>query len=617
MDKAPVKQYNQKSDSPRQIQWYRETTDLHKHVFAAVDRAEKGHNTRCLNNSKYLALYENLDMHIPGLLRPLQETFGAKLTFNVIRSVIDTAASKIAANKPRPEFNTTEGDYRLRRQAENLTQFTDGIFYQNKTFSLMQDCFVDAALWGTCAIQVYADGNTIKHERVRVDEILVDDYEGQYRNPPNLYHKRNEFRDNLIQRARNQGWSQEAIAAIESASPAEYADNLDGTADMIAIIESWHLPTRGKDGTLTGGRHCVVIMNHTLLDEPYTCSSFPFVFYRWSNKRIGFYGSGLAEELVPLQHEIGQVLKHISKHNRNTGLKIVVAPGSGINPAHLANTNIPVIEANGIPTPLIFPAVAQETYQYLENLIRKAYELTGINQGQAAATKEKGITSNVALTTINELQTERFMTNSQRYEQFALDIAELTVVLAQNLFTSDNFSIADSANRDLIKQIRWSRIDLDESAYKLQCFPVSAFSTSPTARLQQIQDWMQSGAMPPKRAMQMMGDNPDYREWQSLETASQKRSEKYLDLMKHDGVYNSPDVFMDLDEAVSIAQAEVNRSIIQEVPDNRIQLMRDFIAEAHQLATPPAPPPGAMQGAPLAQPAPLPVSQMLPLQGAQ
>ena len=469
MDKLPPKVYNQPIRGKQATQWYREKRDLHNHVFQAINSIDNTHTNRCTNNSKYLALYENLDSYLPGLHRPTQETFSNKLTFNVIRSCIDAVASKIAKNKPKPEFITSDGEYRLQRKAELLTQYVEGVFYDNNLYELAQDVFVDACLWGTGVLQVISNGNKVVYERVRIDEILVDEYEGQYRKPKQLFHKRKIFCDTLLERFQN---DPKARQAILDAPTAERLD--DSVADLVEVVEAWYLPYNSENG-LVGGRHVVCLENVTLLDEEYNEPSFPFAFFRWSNKRIGFYGSGLAEELVPIQAEIANVLRHIKKHMKHTGLKVFTEMGSEINPQALASSNVPVTTYVGTPpTVATYPAVAPEVYQYLENLYRKAYELTGVSQMTAMARKEPGVTANSALQTLSDQQTERFMLTGSRYEEFFLEIARLTVRASKALYEANPKLEVKTASTGFLQHIKWADVNLDDDMYIMKCFPVSS-----------------------------------------------------------------------------------------------------------------------------------------------
>ena len=75
--------------------------------------------------------------------------------------------------------------------------------------------------------------------------------------------------------------------------------------DMIKVIESWHLKSgpNAKDG-----KHTICISDATLFEEEYYKDDFPFVFFRWNVRPVGFFGQGLAEQLSGLQLEINKTL---------------------------------------------------------------------------------------------------------------------------------------------------------------------------------------------------------------------------------------------------------------------------------------------------------------------
>ncbi len=58
---------------------------------------------------------------------------------------------------------------------------------------------------------------------------------------------------------------------------------------MIKVIESWHLKSgpKAKDG-----KHTICISSATLFEEQYDKDYFPFVFFRWGDRPVGFFGQG-------------------------------------------------------------------------------------------------------------------------------------------------------------------------------------------------------------------------------------------------------------------------------------------------------------------------------------
>lgn len=583
------------------------------------------HVQRAADNAKYLALYENLDNYIPGAPAHMQNRFGSKLSLNVIKSCTDSVAAEIATARPKPEFVTTDGDYRLQKKAELLTQYMDGVFYDNKVYTDHgPDIFKDAALFGTGALAVINDGERIKYERTLIDEIYVDEYDGLYRKPKSLMHVRRVFRDTLKERFQD---DPKALQAIDDAPD---ASQLGSNTDMIMVAEAWYLPSKlsakakaakqakSKDGKsvsgVSGGRYAVCLENYDLFTDEYTKDYFPFVFFRWNNRRTGFLGQGLAEELVPLQLEIARTLTAIQRGMRLTGLRIFLEEGSQVNPNHLdedGSKGVPITKYVGTPpVTATWAANSPEIYQYLENLYRKAFEITGVSNQMAFAQKPAGITAAKALETLNDNQSKRFKEVGDRYEQFYLELAELTIDQSRDLYESNTDLSIKTITDGFLAEVKWKDVDMDNDRFKMKAFPVNMFSDSPAARLQQITAAMEAGWLTQERAEQLLEMVPDFKSEVSLKTASLQRVSKDLDSIKHEGKYNPPDIYLDTKAAVIIAQSELNRSMNQGVEEDKLQMIRNYIDDLQNLQGLSAPPPPA---APMAQPMAAPTSDMLPI----
>jgi hypothetical protein len=604
--------------------------EVHKHVFAAISTMDPLHSQRSHDNAKYLSLYENSDQQFPGVPSQYQNRFSNKLSFNIIKSCVDAVAAEIAKTKPKPEFITNNGDYRLQHKAELLTDYMAGVFYDNKVYTDHgPDVFKDAALFGTGALSVFNDGERIRFERTLIDEIYVDDYDGIYRKPKALMHVRRVFRDKVKERFQN---DPKALQAINDAPDAPILHSI-GQSDMILVAEAYYLPykvrkpkatekdskpAKNKEG-VAGGRYAVCLENYTLHVDEYKKDYFPFVFFRWANKTTGFLGQGLAEDLVPLQLEAAKTLQAIARGMRFGGLRVFIEEGSQVNPNHLdedGTKGIPVTKYSGTP-PVVatWPAASQEHYQHLENVYRKAYELSGVSQMMAFSQKPAGITAAKALETLNDNQSKRFLLTADRYEQFYMDLAEMVIDQSRDLYEENpELSIKTIAN-GFLKDIPWSKVDMDNDKFRMRAFPVNAFSDSPAARLQEVNSALQAGWLSKEQAQQLLEIMPDFQEQVSINTASLQRVRKALDDIKYDNEYSPPDIFMNLEEAQSVTTAQINLSITQGVEEEKVQMMRNYlddIQELKGLGTPPAPPPGPQ--APLAQPEPLPTSDMLPMQ---
>src|SRR5665213_87699 len=88
-----------------------------------------------------------------------------RISFNLCSSVVDTLTSKIAKNKVIPSFITSGGVWGMQRKAEQLSKFTDGMFYDQNVHSKGVYAFRDAAVWGTGILHIFEEDDQIKVER--------------------------------------------------------------------------------------------------------------------------------------------------------------------------------------------------------------------------------------------------------------------------------------------------------------------------------------------------------------------------------------------------------------------------------------------------------------------
>src|SRR5574337_1402074 len=113
--------------------WDYKGDQLSASVFSLVRWIESNSRTRQLQNTAFSRFYANDEFMA---INPMLQYGVAKsnfrqpryLTLNVIASCIDTVAAKTGKNRPRPQFMTEDGDYSLKRKANMLTQYLEGLF---------------------------------------------------------------------------------------------------------------------------------------------------------------------------------------------------------------------------------------------------------------------------------------------------------------------------------------------------------------------------------------------------------------------------------------------------------------------------------------------------------
>ena len=462
-----------KATNPR---WWEEEA-LHEHAFAVAQRIDKDQSYRRAMNLRYARLYANRDLVGlgVGLYSKASQISQAKgVTLNIIKSCVDAAAAKIASARPRPRFLTSGGDWKLQSKAKKLTKFMDGLFAAQGVYEVGQRSFIDSCVFGTGVMKVFAEDGSVTFERVMPDEILIDESEGFYGAPRQMHQRKYIARDVILAAY---GTDEALKHAILAAAPGGPDVAPDKAADLIQVIESWHLKSspEAKDG-----KHCISIATATLFSEEWDKERFPFVFLRWSPALVGFFGTGIAEEITGIQIEINKILRNIQQAMYITAFpRVYLDAASAVNTDHL-NTFGGIIKYTNKPPTFDTPvAMNSEVYQHLDRLKNYAYEAVGISQLSASSKKPSGLDSGRALRDFQDIESERFIIAGQRYEQFYMDAAELAIDVMRDLYEDDKKIFVNVAGKGFLETIPWKDVNMEKDQYLMRVFPTSILPTLP------------------------------------------------------------------------------------------------------------------------------------------
>lgn len=591
--------------------WLAKDDDLWKSVLPVTTQIEASLSARRAEWIKYGRLYAGRDFRGfgPGAYGPRPRGVldrDQRLTLNVVRSCIATAAAKIASKKPRCQFLGIGAGYELKQKGKALTKYVDGIFTEANVYSIARDVFVDACVFGLGSLKIFARHGRIQVERVMIDETLLDEEDGRYGTPRQRHQRKYVSREELLEQF---GSSEDAVAAIKKATTVEAVGAHRTVAERIAVYESWHLAS-GPDAS--DGKHCLSIDGFTLFAEPYKHPWFPIVDLTWENDLYSPFGTGLAEQLVGIQVEINRVLRQVSKSIEMSVPRAFLNTASKVAPGSLTDEIWSIVRYTGQPPTFNVPAaVSGETLQHLANLYGKAFEITGVSQAQAASQKPAGLDSGVALREYNDQTSERFLCTGQRWEEFFLRIARIVIELSRDLAKEDpKFSVKikdGKKGRDL----KWLDIDLDEDEYLMQPFPVAFLPSTPAGKLAYVQDMLKSGLIQDRQRILQLLDFPDTEEWLGVEVAGLSYVQRAISRILDKGVYIEPNKYMPLDLAVPLAQAAWLEGEDDERPQDRLDLLAqwaDACADLAESLKPPAPPMAPNGAPPMGPPAAPPMA---------
>jgi hypothetical protein len=510
---------------------------------------------------------------------------GTRGTYNVVQVVVDTAAAKIAKNRTRVRLLTTDGNWRQARQAKQLTRFVDGLFDAAGVYPQGQEMFIDGCVFEGGLLKVYSlpDG-TICADRVLPIEVLVDDLEGMYGRPRNLYHRQLTHRDVARSRCdRKTQKGREAYARLADV-PGEdpISGKLSGDSDMVALVEAWHLPTYDEAGD---GRRAVAFDGGLVEVGDWKREYFPFTKFSWNSRRVGWWGQPLAEIVLPIQLQLNHFLeKERIAIDHMCVPRWLLPIGSGVSlDAINDDPRGSILEYNSDkppPQPFTANAMPPQFYERLDKLKSEAFELAGISQLSASAVKPAGLNAAVALQEYRDAEEQRLVIPGQRFEEAHVQLAKLMINEARWLYHEKGLKDlkARAPGSKFIEEIKWSDVDLREDQYTIQRFPSALLPNSVAGRLQRVEDLIQGGWIDREEGLRLL-DAPDLERIVSPRLASLEAIRRQIDLILEDGDYSSPEAYLEPSRALAVAQGEFLTAQAQGAPEDRLDLLDRWIQE--------------------------------------
>ncbi len=576
--------------------WNKPKNNAHESIVGVIQRIDNAQGYKYDQNLHHLRLYSNFaatSLSSSGYSVPSTD---ARIKMNLIKSVVDSATSRIGTVRPRPLFLTDKGSWSQQKKAKGLNKFVMGLFHHLRQYELGLKVFKDAAIFGLGIQHITTTTDHRIHiERVFPNELIIDDVEAKYGEPRSM------FRHKEIGSYQLARLYPEHKAAIESSGFVRqdgYGYGYDQGFHPISWVEAWHLPS-GPGAN--DGRHVICTSGATLVDEPWEQDSFPMAFFRWSERPLGFTGIGLAEELGDIQLEINWILQKIQRLMTLATTQVWAHEGS-INKNLLSNEDMAFREYRGQP-PIFMPvqSVSPEYFSQLDRLWARGFETAGISQLTATGQKPAGLNSGAALREHQDIQSLRFLSVQQRWESFYLEVARQMIAQAKYIDEEKpgGFSIMAPGDRAL-ESLDFKDIDMDKEKYTIHVYPTSLLPETPAGKLQTIQEL---GQISPEiqRVMLSQLDFPDVDSAISLINAPLEMADKLIESMLDAGEYRPPEPLMDLDLTINRMTHALIKADVDGAPDDRLELLRRFISEADALRQPP---PQAAQelGAPPAGP---------------
>jgi hypothetical protein len=529
---------------------------------------------------------------------------------NLVRSCCDTVRAEMIQSRLRVQCSPTGADWGVRQRCRKMTRFLQAIFAKEAVDRVTSAVVLDALVHGTGIARPVVEDGKIRIERIPPWELWCDADEARYGEPRTLYLTRYAHRDVL--RARYP----EAADTVDLART--YLGRRRGQigAEMVAIVEAWHLPSSPDAGD---GLHVIAVDadGDPLFVEAWPHDWFPFAFLRWKAPQQGFWGQGLAGELVEVQAELNKATYNVQVGQElHAHTHILASKGSGLNPEQMTDEPGKIWWYNGVQAPqaLTFPAVSPEVYVWIKDLIAWGYQFSGVSSAAARSERPAGLATGRAIQLNADLQTRRFIDPQRDMEQFTLDLSERTVDVVTHGAKHGHGSLKVTYQaKHRGEELKWSDVALDRESFRMRIDPVSATPQTPAGRSDYIQGLIASGQAAqvgaPEWALRELQDLGAEAFQQTITVAWDLVDQILEDILEQgeDG-YRPPESFFNLSVCLLVGVTNYQLWTLWGVPEDRRDVLRDWLdavrTELDRLAPPPpAGPPGPAPDA-AAPPAP-------------
>lgn len=534
-------------------------------------------------------------------------------TFNLIQACTDTLVSRLTQNEPAPKFLTDGADYKQRHLAQELNKFILGEYYSTNAYQKGSKILRDCISMGTGVLKVYrGDDDKVSIDRVMATDLFVDDNDSLNGEPQQLIQLKLVDRDKLMA-------GNPKAKGVIATTPMSYPDNAPDSgrtiADQIMVVEGWKLAS-GPDSDMPGyipGRHTIATVNGIIFDEVYEKDKFPFVFMKYSDPFLGFWGQGLATQLFGTQLSINRIMYTISRAISLVGVpRVFIEQSSKVVKAHNNNEIGVLITYSGTkPSYEIAPCNAPELYTERDKLIEYGFRQCGVSNMQATGQKPSGLDSGEAIRSYDDINSDRFAELSKKYENMYIDLAYLVVDTAMDIAKDTGKYQTVYPNKDGTKEIDLPKMAFLDNPFVIQCFTESSLPRTPAGRIATVTEMVQAGMLTVKEGRRLM-KAPDLEENEKLDNASEERIFQILDKIVEEGDYTMPDPFLDLQLATLLTVQYINLYLAANLEEEKADMLRMFFNQVQTLiqgSQPVAPMPTPM---PTANPMPPPTSPLVP-----
>lgn len=461
---------------------------------------------------------------------------------NVIKSAIDTLTSKIAQSKVRPFFNTQNGSFKDIQVVKQAQAFFDLYYDAQNVNKKVSEAFRDACIFDTGII--YINEKTKEITKALPWQVFVRPAEKTYNKITRVFYEQKDFPVTLLSEEERKGLKENE----------EYA-----------LLGYYYDTFNNVKATLVNGK--------VVKTEDYLSGVIPFVFLHYSTPISGNTSKSVVDMLRSIQMSINSLMAKVNDASQlNPANTYFVPQDSSIKASQLNNRigNIITYKATpnmtGSPVTVSTPAFIDGSYMALiESYKQQAYELVGISQLSAMSAKPTGLDSGVALSTMENIESDRFETQLNQVIRSYVDIAKTCL----SIFPQNESILPEDASR---VDVTWGDIVDEANKMSIQFSAADNLSKDPSEKLKQLQQLAMAGIIPAERIAQFM-ELPDLQSGYSMANNAVNAVMSVIsDCIENDN-FNVPDYvpFTMLKEEIVNTQLSLRAAMSSHV-DNKVDI---------------------------------------------
>ena len=520
---------------------------------------------------------------------------------NVIRSAVDTTASKLSQTKVRPFFNPVLGNYKTVKTCRNAQIYFDEYYDKQDVYKKAVNAITDSFVFDMGV--VWIDDETKTVQKVNPWEFFFDVGEMSAGNLTRCELRRKQY----------------PLIALRDLLPENsvYAARLNDTPNAHCDYRIYW--------DLIGKVQYKFIGTELIEKRKLTYDVPPFTWIYYKDPLKGAFSDSMVDVVYRIQKMIDDLTYKVSVAAQLSPANLVFVPrNSDIKSSMVAAAKIgDVFEYNvqptgGNPITVMAPPVIDGMYiQLLEMFEQKAYNMVGVSQLSAQSKKPSGINSGVALQTLEDVESERHNVTLTNYIRFVRDIAERMI----DIFPENEDVLPKRRARS---PITWKDIKTEREMFNVQYSASNSLSKDPATKMQQIEKLISMKIIDPTIAASLL-EMPDLEQAYSITTAAYDVNEKTIERVIEEGpsedgmfhFYEVQNLQMLFNQAIStLFRLDTNDEKLEVLGNLTafISQLKDMLDEVNQELQSPTPPPSPEQPPMAPGPTgPLPMDASVPL----